>query len=278
MSLPAQDDGPWEIVDGYTTPALEMHGPWDQSALEVFHARSLRGLHLNYAKGWESGGTYSFLSGLQDLEELVIIDYAEDLAPLSGLANLRYLTVLPRATQLAPFDFGSLGQSVEDIYIEWWPGARSLFDATMSRLLNLAIVDLPDRKYVRLDGMPNLVSLGLWSPRLPSLDVLRAATGSLEELTLVLASKVGDLQPLQNHPTLRKLVLNECRKVRDLAPLSLLQELQSVELIDCTVNSLAPLAGLGKLRHLDARSTTILDGDRTLAASLAGFSSDSDSS
>jgi Leucine-rich repeat (LRR) protein len=242
---------------------MVLRGQWSDELLSNMRNRRVSGLELNYAKGWK-GTDLSFLAQLPALTELRITDWEiEDVSPVNSLGNLRTLKVFTyckTAIDFACFPY------LEHVSLEWRPKAKSIYHCRS--LKKIFINRWPGESLETFSELMNLESLELASPRIER--VGRVSFPQLECLAIAYARKLDSLRGVEALGKPRMLEVNNCKKIRSIAPVAKLKNLESFRFCsNDKVKSLKPLKSLTKLREvLFYESTNVEDGDLAVLKKL----------
>jgi protein phosphatase 1 regulatory subunit 7 len=197
------------------------------------------------------------LAELVELEGLHVQDEIADLSALSRLKGLKYILVTGPKQRI---DFSTF-PSLEELRIGEWNSNATGVDACV-RLERLHV-----RGYHPAKG--GLASLG--APKVRQLELVQSWVASLagldrfpalETLTLHTLTKLADISDLRRvKSSLRKLVIERCKKVVDWEPIGELTELRNLLIRGCSdVPSIAFVSKLKKLETFGVLETTITDG------------------
>jgi hypothetical protein len=207
----------------------------------------------------------SILEGVVDELNVVTLNLRSDAAVVS-LPGLKALSLQSYARN--PLDLRRF-QHLERLSLIWRPGAERLFQATA--LGSLSITGYPFADLAPLHRLTGLQQLTIRNSRKLLTLAGVEALGALTELSLRDDRSLGTLDPLGTAPCrLRKLWVQSCRKLTSIEPVRGQSELEYFDLTeDGRIDSLAPLAGLQKLRRfLFYESTVIADGDLSVLLQL----------
>ncbi len=222
---------------------LVLHGSWQSSFAEVLDGEGVRALRLSDRVGWPPEDL-EFLRGMTLRSLEVCSDTRIDLTAVEAMTSLEWLGLDCEATR--PLDLSQLTglthalvtwpkrgiahlldrPELEHLSIEKYPHGdlRALEARRLKRL------DLTSRKLESLHGvsqLPSLVRFDLLDCyKLESIDDL--AGTSVEVLEIENCRKVGSLEPLQGHRSLRRLILNGCAGIESLEPLGSCEKLELV--------------------------------------------------
>lgn len=245
-------------------PSLMLRGPWAPDIAAYMSANELSGLYLNHTRGW-TRADYTFLHEVPWLRLLDIVDVPiDDLSPVSKLHALTALHLQAHTKGLV--DFARLEQ-LQDCSFTWWSGARSIFECSELRALDIRSVG--EAELGGISRLRNLRTLTLQS-NIRSLAPMTSLE-KVEKLVLLNCRNLEDVSGLASLPNLRWLAIDGSKKVRDFSPVAKLAKLEVLDLSDVgVIPSLAPFATLKKLRALAfaGAKTSIEDGDLGVLHSL----------
>ena len=249
---------PLDPVSSLEIPGVMVNGEWTKELASFYDKHRVEALYLNVARGW-TGTDYSFLASLPWLRSLnIIAGTCNDLSSIGGLTDLEELSV--GYTIRKKVDFSNL-KSLRSCFLEWWPGAASIFSCT--NLQSLYLHKLPATKSNELGDLQNLRALTVYSQSIESLESISSLT-KLEKLELLGTRKLKSLRGIEKLSSLRSLTLDGCSLLSDLEPLSGLNNLEHLVTSNWKViNSLEPLQSLKELRafSFSGERTVVSDGD-----------------
>lgn len=212
----------------------------------------------------------------QPLPALQLPDTVEGIR-LVKLSELTSLAAIAGARQLKRLRIWQCTQ-LERIDLSAYPDLVSFSGDLLEGCTEVAPVELPGLKRVRVSGAPHLRALAVSGPSLENLDLQDVGlhtlegfpqipeasfrlTGTrlenleglrtrrpLESLDLSGGSALTDLSALSAFPTLKHLGLKDCASLTDLSALASLTKLKSLDLRGCT--SLSDLSVLGPIKRL----------------------------
>jgi Leucine-rich repeat (LRR) protein len=244
------------IEEGHLGKRMVLTGRWEPSyARDAAHIGVVE-LELNYARGW-SACDLAFLSELSFLRALELTDW--NLDDVSGVHALQSLVRLKISTYCkTSIDFAAF-PALEDLSLEWRPGARSLFGC--SSLRRVFLNKYAEDDLVPLLALPRLSHLSVASPKIDRLGASKSS--SLEFLGVYAAKRLVTLDGVEQLPNLTALEVNDCPRVSDLRPLRSLRRLASIHLCnDGNILSLEPLAGHEQLEELLFYGNTRIEDGR----------------
>ncbi len=252
-----RDEGPAEIPiesrpDGLRW--LVVKDGWSISHREIIEHGDAEGVELNTAKGsW--GRNLGFLCEAVALKHLILIDLADpDVQRLQCLHNLESLVLSTYSTSALDFsNFPALREAfiewrprytnlntcekLEDLYVNKYPAHDLAFVGALKSMSRLTIGD--SHRITTLDGiqvMSRLDTLRLKAlPMLSDISDIAAASETLEELTIRGCRHIGSVDALAKMLRLRRIVLEDCGRLRSLQPLAPLPALDELYFYGDTV-------------------------------------------
>jgi hypothetical protein len=254
----ASSVGDFVVEEGPFGPQIVITGVWEPHIGRLMRAQSIRGLVLNYARGWK-GSSLQFLRDTPFLEAIQIINWEldDDLSPLESLHNLRSLRLACNSDY--KLRFMNLSK-LEICSISWSHASDSLWECQGLQILYLK--DFPRTRTDELSTLSNLKELVLTDANVSDLGGI-GALARLERLGLQGLLKLKSLAGIEGLTNLLELEISECPAVPRLDSLRSLLRLQKLVLSnDGPIETLQPLHGLSELDWLVFPGTTeILDGD-----------------
>ncbi len=215
-------------------------------------------------------------------------DKINDLSPLANLKNLQRLKVSSvKASETAPLDIASLAQLTSLIDVDFY-ATKIKNTQAMSGLSKLRRVSLYMSSVDSIDflnGAPEVRELILYGAnhtfknyepllglkKLRKLDIYMneqatdqllsplSALTSLTEIRMSNSSKITTLDFLANCKDLRFISANWSRLLTDISALANMDQLQSVGLSDCKIDSISVLKDKKQLIGLDISRTAVSD-------------------
>jgi Leucine-rich repeat (LRR) protein len=253
------------VEEGPFGPQLVVTGAWEPRLAEFMQTESIRGVVLNYARGWRDA-SLEFLRTMPFLEAVQIIHWElhDDLSPLESLPNLRSLRLACNSAYR--LDFAHL-RKLEICSISWDQASDSVFGCSGLQVLYLK--DFPGTATDQFSVLANLRELVLTDAAVSSLEGL-ARLASLERLSLQGLRQLQSLSGLERLTNLLELEISECPAVTCLDQAGSLVLLNKLILSDDgPIESLVPLEGLAALDWLVFPGTTeVLDGDLSVLLRL----------
>lgn len=232
----------YEVDDTPFGRVLVPKGKWTTAFHQIMVVEELVGVYLNHARGWETEDL-GFLESIPDIKYLKVIAYDRlDATPINSLVSLRYISLC--STCVGTIDFGA-HVVLEDAFLEWWPGSRSILTCHSLRSLylnrykgdgleswrvlkNLERLQIGNSALECLDGVENFSKLkhvGIYGcpkmkalqdyplPKLTVLELYQSAIRniaklpeSLEWFALVDNGPIDSLQNLKDCPLLKALL------------------------------------------------------------------------
>lgn len=258
MSLPVG------INSGKWGPKATVTGEWSLAVEDCIRSQNIKELELNDAKGWR-GSDIGFVERLPGLDAFTVIDHSiKDVSAIHTLGGLKYLDVNTYCK--TPVDFGRF-PLLSECALEWRPRSESLFAHQGIKKVFVNKCPLKDLRPMAM--MTSLESLSLASPKLETLQGIEALT-ALTFLGLYVARRLTSVNGVQAVPSLVHLEVNDCPKVRDIAPIGTLHRLRNLHLCnDGDIETIKPVRELKELEQfLFYESTNVLDGDLSPLKSL----------
>jgi hypothetical protein len=191
----------------------------------------------------------AFLAEMQTLQFVrLFAGPLTDIEVLSALTKLRYLKIEhTRNEQSIPIDFGLI-RTLENVSIEWFHGADSIF--RLEKLKSLNLRHYPESSSESLVKLHYLTRLYLASCALIEIEALRWAH-SLAWLALLDLDALQDFSGILGHPAIRFLWIERCSKLRDLESLRHMNALETLRILDCgEISGIHVLRSLPRLRHI----------------------------
>jgi len=226
---------------------------------------NIKGLELNYSKGFESNNDFTFLESLSFLIELdVIDDFVEDISAVNSLHHLKNLRITTYCK--TEIDFSKF-PDIEHCSIVWRPLAKSIFNSTS--LKTLIISDLAEKESNIFKELINLEMLTLYDAQLREIDNFRYLT-NLTELRLYGCKNLTSLKGIENLTKLKILEIENCRKIYKINELENLTDLRELNISNnYDIETLTPLKNLENLEKIFFyEQSNILDGNVEILKSL----------
>jgi len=252
------------VEEGKYGPWLVLEGNWSDCVRSYMIQNDVRGLILNYARGWVREDL-SFLEALSFLEGFQIIERnIDDISGLHVLHRLKYLKIATYCRTAIDF---SCFPELEDCFLEWRPRAKSLFSCTS--LKQLYVNCYKGNSTLPLGSLVNMESLTIGNGPVKDLEGL-SNLPRLNALNLRGLRKLSSLDGVEVLQTLTELRLESCRAFHTIDPVGHLHRLKEFHLINAgDIESLAPLAGLEEVEAFYLfGGTNVLDGDMSVLLTL----------
>lgn len=225
--------------------AICITGPWSDEIRNFIINNQIEKLFLIRHIGW-IGYDYSFLSELHSIRFLrILTGETKNLSALTEMSNLEKLGL-----ECATREDVNLLQikNLKDCYLYWWPGASSIFSCKKLKKLYL---DSP--KQQNLDELCNLTDL--------------------ESLTIS-NSPLNSIEFLKKLSNLKRLSLQDCRRISDYSPISTLSKIEWIDIRGSRhITDLNFVIGLDNLQNLIIESNSTIDNLKPIAAlrNIRGF-------
>ncbi len=245
------------IEAGQFGPRAVVHSAWSDSIVKSMKRAGVVELELNISKGWH-GSDLKFLAQLPFLLKFSIFHFGiPDIAPIHHLSNLRSINITTYCS--TKIEFAAFPE-LEDCFLEWRPGAESMFRST--KLKSLGVNRYKGENLADFGILENLESLSILNSSLSSLTGL-AQLRKLKQVRLAGLRKLCSLAEIGSLANLEELEVHSCRKVTSIEEVRELYSLRKLMLInDGNIDSLRPIVNLRKLEWvLFYDSTNIVDGD-----------------
>lgn len=237
---------------------LVVSGAWNAELVNFIDANEIDALCLNSAKGWASRD-YQFLSTLNNIKAIDIIAGGENinLESIESMSSLRELSIA--ASTKCVVDFSKL-RKLRTCFLNWWPGAASIFSA--SWLTDFAIDELKISDAKAISGLTSLRRLALSNTDINSLDFLPAMK-ELEILELLNCKKINTFSNIATLKALKWLRIDGTKKLKSIQFVSDCEKLEVIDISDCgEIESLRPVEKLIGLKALAfSGNTNVLDGE-----------------
>ncbi len=268
----------FKIVNGRYGPRVVLTGAWAPEIGKWMQRRGVTELECNYLYGCKLDGSCEFLKEIPFLTGIRIVNQnLRDLSPLSDLPALRSLELShvprPRGLQF------SVWNRLEQLNIEWFPGAEELFGCKSINQLSIGLYPgkLGSKRFRELWQLEELCLSGGGLEEIEFFNAL----DSLQRLQLINLRHLRSLRGIEDILLLRCIRLDGCSGIRSIEQVRKLINLELLWFVDCgEVQSLDPVRNLTKLKSLlFGGSTNIVDGDLTPLLGLPelchwGFASD----
>ncbi|MCK5581621.1 MAG: hypothetical protein KAJ18_10165 [Candidatus Omnitrophica bacterium] len=256
----------YQITSGEFGSHMCLFGELSEPLNKVIKKKGILELELNYAKGWPQGSDLSLLKDIKQLRSFELIDYqASDISVINELIELRSLKI--NSSRNDVIDCSNFS-NLEEISLEWFPNAKSLFDCVS--LKSIFVNSCKIENLTVFNKLHNLEVLRLKSPNIERIGDI-SSLKNLKFIELSNAKKLTSLEGLEAVPSLEALELNRCRKIDEIDSIASLSLLRRLFLIDS--GEIESLRSVGNLKDLEQflfyESTKIVDGDMSFLKSLA---------
>ena len=257
----------------YAIPSLLIKGRWQNKILDYIRKKNIKGLYLNYAKGFQCD-SFDFLTQLDDLEMLhIVYTPVQSLSQIEQLVNLKALSISCHWKD--KLDLSNLG-NLQRCFLGYDKGADSIFNCRSLRYLYIDEFKL--KSFEQLESLEKLEYLTIGNASFNEPEI----TGSLKKLRKLVflnCRKLDHLNGLEQLNNLEWLTIDGSKKIESINELSSLKQLSVLQLSNNkTIASLSPIKGLKQLRALCFFGDTVIsDGDFEFledfdALSMVGFS------
>ena len=160
----------------------------------------------------------------EKIEFFLSNDY--DLTILKHCPTIRYIAISGEADLSVLYDL----PTIEGVKIGWLFGDNEKFD--FSRLTNLRQLQIPyTKKNKSLFQLPNLSRLCIREYKEKDLQQLQAFVG-VQDL-IISMSTLNNLQGIENMPSLQRLTLDYCLRLKDISNLAEVKNLKELCVSDC---------------------------------------------
>jgi len=170
------------------------------------------GINLNYIRNWRTD--LEPLRGSKTMKYLIVNDYPPsrqyDYSAIHLLHNLLHLSV--NTSDKKEIDFSAF-PNINSVTLRWRPKASSLFHCT--QLQDLFLGNYTAKDLSQLSELINLKYLRINLGSVVSLKGLRHIVG-LEELMLMQATKLEDIDDILELKHLKRLRIDNCKRVKNI--------------------------------------------------------------
>ena len=218
---------------------------------------NVKNVELNLYHGYELKDI-QFLVSLKDVIEGVnVIQGSIDLKGLDSLINLKQLNISDEMNCSIEF---SAFKKLERCSILWHKNLKNI--STCSTLKEIVIKKINDKDINKVcEGLRSVESMTLIQPRIKNLDFI-AEFSSLKSLEIYYSTTLEDITILSGRKSLKRLLLDHCKRVRDYKALASLTEIEYLGINDAgEIPTLSFVKDLKKLKHLSFVGTNVLDGN-----------------
>ena len=261
-------DGDYDDV----TSALLVKGVWNRDLVDFMREKQIKGLYLNYAKGFTCDN-FDFLLELNELELLnIIYTPVESLAQTEKLENVKSLSISCHWTD--KLDLSGL-KHLERCFIGYAKGAESVFYCDSLRYLYIDEFKL--KNYEQLKNLSSIEYLTIGNSSFNEPEIF-SGLKKLRKLVLLNCRKLDHLNGLGSLEKLEWLTIDGSKKINTIEELSSLKQLKVLQLSNNKeIETLLPIKELTQLKSLSFFGDTVItDGDLSFletfkSLSLVGF-------
>jgi len=253
--------------------SLIVKGKWNRELVDFMREKKIKGLYLNYAKGFKCDN-FDFLLDLKELELLNIIYTPVDtLTQIETLENLRSLSISCHWKD--KLDLSSL-QHLGRCFIGYGKGAESIFEC--SSLLYLYIDEFKLKSFHNLKNLTNIEYLTIGNSSFNEPELI-SDLSNLRKLVLLNCRKLEHIGGFGKLRNLEWLTIDGSKKLNTVEELSSLKQLKVLQLSNCKeIETLSVVRSLTELKALSFFGDTVItDGDLSFleafkSLSMVGFS------
>lgn len=237
--------------------SILVKGPWHDDIIDFMQNNQIKGLCLNYAKGFECLN-FDFLSDLPELELLnIIYTPVDSLVSVESLVNLKSLSLSCHWKDKV--DLSQL-KSLTRCFISYGKGAESVFECSSLRYLYIDEFKLKD--FSKLKNLTKVEYLTIGNSSFNSLELI-SGNHLLRKLVLLNCRKLDRLDGIGKLGKLEWLTIDGSRMLNSIEELSALNNLKVLQLSNN--KEIVTLSDIKELTQLRALSffgdTKIVDGD-----------------
>lgn len=237
--------------------SILVKGPWHDDIIDFMQNNQIKGLCLNYAKGFECLN-FDFLSDLPELELLnIIYTPVDSLVSVESLVNLKSLSLSCHWKDKV--DLSQL-KSLTRCFISYGKGAESVFECSSLRYLYIDEFKLKDFSKLKNLTKVEYLTIGNSSFNAPE---LISGNHLLRKLVLLNCRKLDRLDGIGKLGKLEWLTIDGSRMLNSIEELSALNNLKVLQLSNN--KEIVTLSDIKELTQLRALSffgdTKIVDGD-----------------
>jgi len=230
--------------------SLMIKEPWNKSIEEYIINNKIKGLYLNYTKGWKCDD-YSFLENLLELELLDIIDIpTKSLKYISNLKKIKELSI--NCDFNDEIDFSNL-INLQDLFIYYKKQLKSVFNCRSLKKLYICNINKDEIKVI--SNLENLEWLTINSSNIENLSSIED-NKKLLILELFNCKKLKDIRALENK-NLLLLSIDGSKKINDFNAISSLYDLLVLNLDN--VGNINTIDFFENLKNLKAFSFSGVD-------------------
>ncbi|HEY2581773.1 MAG TPA: hypothetical protein VGI43_08205 [Mucilaginibacter sp.] len=231
--------------------------------IEFIHStikkRKLRGLRIFTDLKEDKLADLNFLKECGFLEVLSITSGDDhDLSFLSALIGLKELSIITQGKNEIDL---SNQVNLETLAIQWWKG-KVLGLEKCQNLTSLCLIDFKEKDFLPISQLTKLKELTVKTASIKNLNGINNFL-FLENLSLGYCRYLEDIAHLSGLKNLISLEIDHCAKIRDYTSIGSLFKLENLVLRDCKgINSIKFIQGLQSLNKLSlSGNTDVLDGD-----------------
>lgn len=184
-----------------------------REAIKLIDKGKADGINLNYIRNWRTD--LEPLRNSQTIKCLAVNDYPPsmqyDYSAVQTLTNLQRLSI--NTTDKMEIDFSAF-PVLTSVALTWRPKAKSLFSCV--QLQRLFLNRYTGQDLSEVSNLKNLKFLRLNLGSVVSLKGLEEITG-LEELMLMQATKLEDIENILALNHLKRLRIDNCKRVRNIS-------------------------------------------------------------
>jgi hypothetical protein len=238
-------------------PGIFVHGCWNDRILSFIKKNNIKGLYLNYARGW-SGNDFSFLSKIPNLELLDIVNTpVKSLSVINNLIPLKSLSISCHWEE--KIDLSHL-KNLERCFISHGSGAETVFSCPNLRYLYIDTFKL--ESFDGLQKLEKLEYLTIGNSNFEDLSILNELK-FLRKLVILNCRRLSALTGINLSSTLEWLTIDGSRKMSNMEPIETLSNLKVLNLSNN--GKLVSIEPVVHLKNLEVFSfygdTNILDGN-----------------
>lgn len=246
-------------------PILLVKGPWDPAILSVIQNNGIEGLYFNYARGWDYDN-FEFLGDLDDNLRLLKI-ISKPIVSLNKIEKLSKLESLSLSCHWErPVDLSAL-HCLKHCFISWGKGAESVLQCDALQYLHIDEFKIKD--YSDLGCLEDIHVLTISNSDFSDIGAL-SNMQKIKKLSLENCKKLESLQGVEKLKSLEWLNIDGCRKISKIDEVSSLPNLKFLQFRDTgEMESINPVNTLRNLEVLSFYGTTnFVDGDLEVIETL----------
>ncbi len=237
--------------------SILVKGPWHDGIVDFMKKNQIKGLYLNYAKGFECPN-FDFLADLPQLELLnIIYTPVASLLSIETLVNLKSLTLSCHWKD--KIDLSRL-KRLTRCFISYGKGAESVFECSSLRYLYIDGFKLKD--FSKLKNLAKVEYLTIGNSNFNEPELL-GGLQLLRKLVLLNCRKLDRLNGIGKLSRLEWLTIDGSRELSSIEELSIINSLKVLQLSNNKeIETLSDIKELTQLRALSFfGDTKIVDGD-----------------